>query len=187
MANAPSSAVTRWLERLRSSRGGAQPKRSLRSSEGPFRGGNFGRALFPGTNLRTGAVFWRSFPARCPLAGTKKPFPGDRKSLVNGRWLIRAVFWHSFPARCPPAGTEQPLPGDRKPPVNGRCLIRNTAMESARIFGKTPPQTSPMQVYGGISGELLPLHAANPYRKTNSSNFLIVRRLRNGTGEESEV
>ena len=60
-------------------------------------------------------------------------------------------------------------------------------MESAGVFGKTPPQTPPMQVYGGISGELLPLHAANPYHKTKSNNLLTAWRLRNKTSEGIEV
>ena len=42
-----------------------------------------------GTNRRTEAVFWRTFPARCPPAGAKKPHPGDRGSLVTGRRPIR--------------------------------------------------------------------------------------------------
>lgn len=138
---------------MRSSRGGTQLGGSILVSRDPFRVGFFGRAFFPRTNLRTGAVFWRSFLARCPPAGTEKPHPGDGKPLVNGR----------------------------RP-------TRNTAIKSAGIFGNTPLQKPITQVYGGISGEPpVPLHTANPYRKTNSSNFLTVWRLRNEAGEESEV
>ena len=61
----------------------------------------------------------------------------------------------------------------------------NTATEPAGIFGRTTLKTPIMQVYGGISGEPpVPLRTANPYRKTNNSDFLTAWRLRNKAGEE---